>query len=125
MRNFMSYDRRWLDEPHVGDHVGRVGLGARRDPRDGVDPGARRARRAACSTRSSPALAGEVSLRTAAYAVLGLARLDPDRLDPQARSLLERLVEQLADALRAQRVRRLALVRGRAHATTTRGSRRR
>src|SRR5207245_3099825 len=23
MRNFMSYDRRWLDVPHVGDHVGR------------------------------------------------------------------------------------------------------
>ena len=23
MRNFMSYDRNWLDEPHVGDHVGR------------------------------------------------------------------------------------------------------
>ena len=23
MRNFMSYERRWLDEPHVGDHVGR------------------------------------------------------------------------------------------------------
>ena len=23
MRNFMSYDRRWLDDPHVGDHVGR------------------------------------------------------------------------------------------------------
>ena len=23
MRNFMSYDRRWLDEPHMGDHVGR------------------------------------------------------------------------------------------------------
>src|SRR5207253_9956816 len=23
MHNFMSYDRRWLDEPHVGDHVGR------------------------------------------------------------------------------------------------------
>src|SRR5947208_13610105 len=23
MRNFMGYDRRWLDEPHVGDHVGR------------------------------------------------------------------------------------------------------
>ncbi|HET8557325.1 MAG TPA: glycosyltransferase family 4 protein, partial [Gaiellaceae bacterium] len=23
MRNFMSYDRRWLDEPHIGDHVGR------------------------------------------------------------------------------------------------------
>ena len=24
MRNFMSYDRRWLDEPHIGDHVGRA-----------------------------------------------------------------------------------------------------
>ena len=24
MRNFMGYDRRWLDEPHVGDHVGRT-----------------------------------------------------------------------------------------------------
>ena len=24
MRNFMSYDRRWLDEAHVGDHVGRA-----------------------------------------------------------------------------------------------------
>ena len=24
MRNFMGYDRRWLDEPHVGDHVGRA-----------------------------------------------------------------------------------------------------
>ena len=23
MHNFMGYDRRWLDEPHVGDHVGR------------------------------------------------------------------------------------------------------
>jgi len=22
MRNFMGYDRRWLDEPHIGDHVG-------------------------------------------------------------------------------------------------------
>ena len=24
MHNFMSYDRRWLDEPHVGDHFGRT-----------------------------------------------------------------------------------------------------
>lgn len=24
MRNFMAYDRTWLDEPHVGDHVGRT-----------------------------------------------------------------------------------------------------
>ena len=24
MHNFMDYDRRWLDEPHHGDHVGRA-----------------------------------------------------------------------------------------------------
>jgi hypothetical protein len=44
------------------------------------------------------ALAGDVSLRSAAYAILGLSRLDADRLEPAARRLLERLVDQLADA---------------------------
>jgi hypothetical protein len=43
-------------------------------------------------------LSGDVSLRTAAYAALGLSRLDADRLQPAARQLLERLVDQLADA---------------------------
>jgi hypothetical protein len=33
-----------------------------------------------------------------AYTTLGLARLDPDRLDPSARGLLERCVDQLAAA---------------------------
>ena len=97
MRNFMSYDRRWLDEPHLGDHVGRSvwALGE------------------VLSTAWVPALVGParglltalvgslqetVSLRTAAYSVLGLARLDADRLDPEARFLLERFVEQLASA---------------------------
>ncbi|HET6682790.1 MAG TPA: glycosyltransferase, partial [Gaiella sp.] len=97
MRNFMGYDRRWLDEPHVGDHVGRTiwALGE------------------ILATAWIPALAGpartlldalvpslrvDVSLRTAAYTILGLARLDPDRLDPDARALLERLVDQLATA---------------------------
>jgi glycosyltransferase involved in cell wall biosynthesis len=27
MRNFMSWDRRWLDEPYLGDHVGRAAWG--------------------------------------------------------------------------------------------------
>src|SRR6185295_1643476 len=35
------------------------------------------------------------------YTVLGLARLDQDRLDPAARRLLERLVQQLADTYEA------------------------
>ena len=97
MRNFMGYDRRWLDEPHPGDHVGRTiwALGE------------------VLQTAWTPALVGptggllsslvsafspRVSVRTAAYAILGLARLDADRLDPAARGLLARLVGQLARA---------------------------
>ena len=97
MRNFMSYDRRWLDEPHVGDHVGRSiwALGdilstawipaVVRPAGDLLD-------------RLVDTLDGEVALRTAAYTVLGLSRLDADRLQPPARRLLERLVGRLADA---------------------------
>jgi glycosyltransferase involved in cell wall biosynthesis len=98
MRNFMGYDRQWLDAPHVGDHVGRSiwALGE------------------VLSTAWVPAVVGptlglleslvaslrnDVSLHTAAYAVLGLARVDADRLDANARVLLGRLVAQLSDAL--------------------------
>jgi glycosyltransferase involved in cell wall biosynthesis len=97
MRNFMGYDRRWLDEPHHGDHVGRSvwALGE------------------ILSTAWVPAVVGpterllqtiigsltpEVSLRTGAYAALGLARLDQDRLGPAARELLVSVTEALADA---------------------------
>ena len=97
MRNFMGYDRHWLDEPHVGDHVGRAvwALGE------------------ILSTAWVPAVVGptrrlldaivgtlgpETSLRTGAYAVLGLARIDQDRLQPAALQLLERVIDQLADA---------------------------
>jgi len=97
MRNFMSYDRSWLDEPHVGDHVGRsiAALGE------------------FLATTSSPALVapvrdvltmlvgslrGDISLRTAAQTVLGLARLDPDRLEFRASRLLAQCVEELASA---------------------------
>jgi glycosyltransferase involved in cell wall biosynthesis len=97
MRNFMSYDRRWLDEPHVGDHVGRAvwALGE------------------ILSTAWTPALVDPTQrlldsilaglpdttwLRTDAYVVLGLARLDNDRLDDRARRLLERGVDRLFTA---------------------------
>jgi glycosyltransferase involved in cell wall biosynthesis len=100
MRNFMGYDRRWLDKPHFGDHVGRSvwALGE------------------ILSTAWVPAVVGpterlldaivrtlpvESSLRTGAYAALGLARLDPDRLEPEARRLLERVMEQLSSAYEA------------------------
>lgn len=97
MRNFMSYDRRWLDEPHVGDHVGRsvwaLGEILATAWIDALVVPARD-----LLARQIRALAGPVSLRTAAYTVLGLSRLDADRLEPSARRLLERLVDQLADA---------------------------
>ncbi len=98
MRNFMSYDRRWLDEPHVGDHVGRsvwaLGeiLATAWIPAVVVPARDLLARLVAALSRD------DVSPRTAAYTMLGLSRLDADRLDPEARHLLERLVEQLADA---------------------------
>jgi glycosyltransferase involved in cell wall biosynthesis len=100
MRNFMGYDRRWLDEPHIGDHVGRSvwALGellATAWVPAVVDP----TRRLLDVIVGS--LTGPVSLRTGAYAALGLARLDPDRLGPDARLLLTRSVEQLAAAYAA------------------------
>ena len=96
MRNFMSYDRRWLDEPHVGDHVGRSVWALGEILATAWIPAVVVPARDLLA-RQVEALSGEVSLRTAAYAVLGLSRLDADRLDPAARRLLERLVEQLAD----------------------------
>ncbi|HZQ66596.1 MAG TPA: glycosyltransferase family 4 protein [Gaiellaceae bacterium] len=100
MRNFMGYDRHWLDEPHVGDHLGRSVWALGEILATAWIPAV------VTPTRDLLAqlvgtLAGEVSLRTAAYTVLGLSRLDADRLDPRARRLLERLVEQLAAAYRS------------------------
>ncbi len=97
MHNFMGYDRRWLDEPHVGDHVGRSiwALGdilatawipaVVRPARDLLD-------------RLVDTLGDGISLRTAAYAVLGLSRLDADRLEAASHEQLERLVQQLTEA---------------------------
>jgi len=100
MRNFMSYDRRWLDEPHVGDHLGRS-VWALGDILATAWIPALVVPARDLLAQLVGALAGEVSLRTAAYTVLGLSRLDADRLEPEARRLLERLVEQLADAYRS------------------------
>ena len=99
MRNFMGYDRRWLDEPHVGDHVGRTVWALGDVLATAWIPALSGPTRSLLDTLV-PSLRGDISLRTAAYAVLGLARLDPDRRDSDARALLERLVDQLGAAYR-------------------------
>jgi glycosyltransferase involved in cell wall biosynthesis len=100
MRNFMSYERRWLDESHVGDHVGRAiwALGEILSTAwvpALVDP----AQRLLDSLVGG--LTGPTSLRTDAYAVLGLAKLDQDRLEAPARAFLERGLDRLLDAFDA------------------------
>ena len=97
LRNFMSYDRRWLDEPHVGDHVGRSIWALGEILATAWVPAVVGPTERLLDTivRTVPARA---SLRTGAYAALGLAHLDPDRLDLVARSVLQRVVEQLAAA---------------------------
>ncbi len=97
MHNFMSYERHWLDEPHTGDHVGRSIWALGEVLSTAWAPALVRPARELLTTLLH-SLRADVSLRTAAYAVLGLAHLDPDRLDPQAHLVLERLVEQLGAA---------------------------
>ena len=100
MRNFMSYERRWLDEPHLGDHVGRTvwALGEILSTAwvpALVDPTQR------LLDSLIAGLTGETALRTDAYVVLGLAKLDPDRLDGAAHALLERGLDRLRAAFEA------------------------
>ena len=83
MRNFMSYERRWLDEPHVGDHVGRSVWALGEVLSTAWVPAVVGPAQSLLATLVA-SLRSDVSLRTAAYAVLGLARLDPDRRDPEA-----------------------------------------
>jgi hypothetical protein len=94
MHNWMSYDRRWLDDPHPGDHVGRT-IEALAATLDGsvasavLEPAERLLGQltAGFPDTSSP--------RTSAFTILGLARLDPERMDTTSKTLLDRLVEQL------------------------------
>jgi glycosyltransferase involved in cell wall biosynthesis len=96
MRNFMGYDRRWLDEPHIGDHLGRSIWALGDILATAWIPAVVRPA-GDLLNRLVGTLSGDVPLRTAAYTVLGLSRLDSDRLEPAAQLLLERLVEQLGD----------------------------
>jgi len=101
MRNFMGYDRRWLDAPHLGDHVGRSVWALGELLATAWVPAVVGPTRRLLDSLIGTLAAGGASLRTDAYAALGLARLDPDRLDSVARALLERGVDRLEAAYEA------------------------
>lgn len=97
MHNLMAYDRRWLDQPHVGDHVGRAvwALGevvAAHPPTLVAGPSVDLLR------EMVPALGSDPTPRAAAFALLGLARPAP-RLLPQ---VLYEPLRTLADHLAAR-----------------------
>ena len=98
MRNFMAYDRRWLDEPHLGDHVGRTVWALGEILSTAWVPALVAPTRRLLDAIVGTLAGAEISLRTGAYAALGLARLDADRLSPAGRHLLQRAAEQLAAA---------------------------
>jgi hypothetical protein len=95
-RNFMAYDRRWLEEVGSEDASGRavwaLGVGARSAPLAGW----RRVCRDAL-VASLPAVAAFVPAHARAYAALGLAHAV--RADPQASDAFARALRALANAL--------------------------
>jgi glycosyltransferase involved in cell wall biosynthesis len=100
MRNFMSYDRRWIDPPHSGDHLGRaawaLGEVVSSDPVPALlKPSLDLLR------EMLPVVAEQRSPRTMAFAALGLARLDPAVLGSDVTGVLALLAGRLADQQRA------------------------
>jgi glycosyltransferase involved in cell wall biosynthesis len=100
MHNFLSYDRRWLDEPHGGDHLGRAAwalgevVGAE-PPLAVLEPSR------ILLTEMLPALARQRSPRAMAFPILGLSHADPARLGDRGPVVMRDLAERLAEQQRA------------------------
>ena len=102
MHNMMSYDRHWLDAPHSGDHLGRAAwaLGAvvaAHPPRAVAAPSLR------LLEEMAPAIERTDSLRTMAFAVIGLTRPPSQALSPPLRRLLRTLGNRLLAVYSAYR----------------------
>ena len=97
IRNMRAADGTWLDEPHLGDHLGRAlwGLGVLAGGRDRVLAGAR-AEAADLLCRLLAAVPGLTFPRSAAYAALGLSRAP----GPEARAALRIVAGRLDAAAR-------------------------
>ncbi|WP_404386336.1 glycosyltransferase [Knoellia locipacati] len=92
MRNFRDLEGRWVDDPHPGDHVGRT-LWALGQVGSGVGEVAGR-----CRGLLHDILASDPPLdapRTAAFAVIGLARVPAHELGTTGRRSLGQLAQQL------------------------------
>lgn len=95
MRNMRTADMKWLDEPHLGDHIGRtfwtLGDIAEADP--GSPLGQRALRLAEAMAPTVPQLP---ALRPAAEVMIGLARIP--RLTPKLKQALESAAYRLDSA---------------------------
>lgn len=102
MHNFMSYDRRWLDEPHVGDHLGRTAwaLGAvlAADPPLPVHRPTE-----LLLAEMLPALERLPFPRSVAYAILGLSAPSAEVLGPAGVAALRALAGRLDEQYQATR----------------------
>jgi glycosyltransferase involved in cell wall biosynthesis len=95
MHNLMAYDRRWGDDPHEGDHLGRAAwaLGeviAAQPPRAVAAPSLR------LLEEMAPCLEASLSPRGVAFTVLGLSRPVPGALPESLQKLLRTLADRLA-----------------------------
>ncbi|MBA2643877.1 MAG: hypothetical protein H0U80_00350 [Solirubrobacterales bacterium] len=99
MHNFLSYDRRWLDDPHGGDHLGRAAWALGEVIGAGL-PAAVREPSINLLREMLPALEEQRWPRTIAFAILGIARADPSAVGEDATALLRRLAQRLADQQR-------------------------
>ena len=100
MHNLLSYDRRWLDEPHGGDHLGRAAWALGEVVGSEPSPAVLQPSRALLR-EMLPTLRDQRSPRTVAFAILGLAHADPVVVGEDAEAVLRLLAQRLADQQRA------------------------
>jgi glycosyltransferase involved in cell wall biosynthesis len=100
MHNFLSYDRRWLDRPHGGDHLGRA-TWALGEVVAAETPEALREPSRLLLRAMLDLVAEQRSPRTMAFAMLGLAHAGPDAAGPGADAVLRGLTARLVAQQRA------------------------
>jgi glycosyltransferase involved in cell wall biosynthesis len=99
MHNFLSYDRRWLDPPHGGDHLGRAAWALGEVVAAETPPALREPSRLLLC-KMLDVLAEQRSPRTMAFAMIGLARAGL-RAGGTAAVVLHELTERLVAQQRA------------------------